>query len=214
MFSKVDLHIHSTYSDGCFSPEKIVSIATLRRVRCISITDHDNIYGIKIAAKFGKRVGLEVIPGIELSVLKDERDLHILGYYFDIHHPQIVSYISFFRDERLKRAQKAEFLPWKSISERITQHQKVHFILAEICHNHFFEAIAKSMLKLTREIVEAVKPDHKALHTSGEHEEIIEAVVQGDSEAAATAMNKHLDKFCSSLVKMEEAYRQRVSHEQ
>ena len=106
MFSKVDLHIHSNHSDGRFSPEKIVSIAAVRRLRTISITDHDNVFGASAALKIGKKIGIEVIPGIELSVKKDDRDLHLLGYYIDIDYPQILSYIEFFREERLKRAQK------------------------------------------------------------------------------------------------------------
>ncbi len=115
--------------------------------------------------------------------------------------------------ERLKTAHKGEFQPWNNLSERITIHQKVHVILAEICGNHFLEAIAKSMLKLTREIVQAVEPDHEALHLSGEHRPIVEAVVNGKALDATSAMNEHLEKFRDRLVKMEKAYRQKSASE-
>ena len=109
--------------------------------------------------------------------------------------------------KRLLEAQETEFVAPRSYSERVDQHQKVHLILAELCGNHFFEAIAKSMMSLTAKIVQAVEPDHDALHLPGEHVAIIDAVCDGDPDRAAAAMKVHLDKFCRSLVRMEEAYR-------
>jgi len=108
---------------------------------------------------------------------------------------------------RLREAQEAEFETPKDYSDRVLKHQRVHYLLAEMCGNHFFEAISKSMLNVTKEIVDAVEPDHKALHLSGEHAAIIEAVISGDEVLAAEAMRVHLDKFCRSLGKMEEVYR-------
>jgi GntR family transcriptional repressor for pyruvate dehydrogenase complex len=108
---------------------------------------------------------------------------------------------------RLIEAQKLEFIPWNTYMERVNHFQKVHLVLAEICGNHFFEAITKSMLRLTREIVEAVEPDHETLHPPGEHREIIDAVMKGDPDAAKSFMKRHLDQFGLNLVKMEESYR-------
>ena len=112
--------------------------------------------------------------------------------------------------KRLVEAQEAEFIDVSATSDRIDQLQKVHLVIAELCANHFFEAIAKSMLKLTYEIVEAVDPDHRALHMPGEHREIIEAILHGNAEAAKEAMACHLEKFCQSLIKMEKVYRQKA----
>ena len=75
--------------------------------------------------------------------------------------------------KRLLEAQEAEFLAVTTATARINQLQRVHHIIAESCRNHFFEAISKSMMRLTYEIVEAVDPDHQALHMPGEHQEII-----------------------------------------
>ena len=66
------------------------------------------------------------------------------------------------------------------------------------------------MLRLTYEVVEAVDPDHEALHMPGEHKQIIDAVISANAEAARTAMKIHMEKFHKSLLEMETAYRQKV----
>jgi DNA-binding FadR family transcriptional regulator len=111
--------------------------------------------------------------------------------------------------KRLVEAQEAESLPVQETSARITQFQKVHHIIAEACQNHFYEAIAKSMLRLTFQVVEAVDPDHEALHLPGEHHKIVAAVIGADPPAAKEEMQNHLKKFCKSLIAMEAAYRQK-----
>ena len=63
------------------------------------------------------------------------------------------------------------------------------------------------MLRLTFEVVEAVDPDHEALHMPGEHKQFIEAVISANAEAAKAAMTTHLEKFCKNLLEMETAYR-------
>jgi len=113
--------------------------------------------------------------------------------------------------KQLIETHKLEFLPVKNNSERVTVMQKAHLLLAEISGNHFLEAIVKSMLKLSREIVEAVNPDHEALHLPGEHQSIIDAVINGQASVAASLMTEHQRKFSARLVKMEEAYRQTVA---
>ncbi|MBN1348596.1 PHP domain-containing protein [candidate division KSB1 bacterium] len=106
MKNRIDLHIHSDHSDGCFSPEKILATAKSRKLRAISITDHDNITGVRQAIQLAPAYGIEVIAGIELSVMHKGKDLHFLGYFIDTDHPDILSYVSFLREERLKRAKK------------------------------------------------------------------------------------------------------------
>lgn len=79
---KGDLHIHSSISDCNYSIEDIVKKAKENGVTHISITDHDTILGIEEALKHGKKYGVEVIPGVEISAYdyKRERKVHILGY--------------------------------------------------------------------------------------------------------------------------------------
>ena len=101
-----DLHIHTTWSDGVFSPEYMVQRAGEAGLRAIAITDHDAIRGIDEGFETGRKIGLEVIPGIELSTFNGIHDVHILGYFFDAHHPDILQYVHYFQEERIKRARK------------------------------------------------------------------------------------------------------------
>ena len=63
---KVDLHIHTSYSDGAFSPEKIVDTAIDAELGAIAITDHDNVLSYKLAQEYAKDKSLEIFPGVEI----------------------------------------------------------------------------------------------------------------------------------------------------
>ena len=78
----IDLHIHTTQSDGTCSPEEVVRIARDLGLRAIAITDHDTVEGYSAAAAAGRRLGLEVVPGIEISTTY-HGPVHILGYFID-----------------------------------------------------------------------------------------------------------------------------------
>ena len=79
----VDLHIHSTMSDGTMSPTEIVDLAYKKGLSCIALTDHDTVAGNQEAQERGDVVGLEVISGMELSVSFEEFNVHLLGYLID-----------------------------------------------------------------------------------------------------------------------------------
>ena len=80
----VDLHLHSHYSDGLRPPGELVRMAAEKGVRAIALTDHDSVDGIDEALAAGKRLGVEVIPAVELSVaFRGYRDVHLLGYLID-----------------------------------------------------------------------------------------------------------------------------------
>ena len=81
MFTKGDFHIHSTASDGNCTPSQIVSMAKKRNVDILSITDHNTTNGICEAIIEGKRLGVTVIPGIELSTRYENIHVHVLGYF-------------------------------------------------------------------------------------------------------------------------------------
>jgi GntR family transcriptional repressor for pyruvate dehydrogenase complex len=117
--------------------------------------------------------------------------------------------------KQLEDAEAEEFITPRSYAERIVRLTEVHHVLAQICGNHFFEAIVRSMLKLTAEVVLAVadEPDHEALHNPGEHHAIIDAVIKGDGEAASREMKQHLKRFSDSLIAMEKIYREKFSLE-
>lgn len=78
-----DLHIHTTASDGILEPENIVMWANEKNLATIGITDHDTTAGLDTAIAKGKKIGVDIIPGIELGTYVDEHEVHILGYYID-----------------------------------------------------------------------------------------------------------------------------------
>jgi 3',5'-nucleoside bisphosphate phosphatase len=104
--SRADLHLHTTYSDGARSPQEIVQRAHAAGLSVISITDHDNVGAIDEAIEEGKSLNIEVVSGVELSVALNEKDIHLLAYFFDHTNQKLLDYLSFFRYERLKRAER------------------------------------------------------------------------------------------------------------
>ena len=78
-----DLHVHTFYSDSTFSPEEVVACAKDRGLAAIAICDHDSIDGIEPCLKLGEVMDVEIIPGIELTVEKEDAEIHLLGYFVD-----------------------------------------------------------------------------------------------------------------------------------
>ena len=78
-----DLHVHTFYSDSTFSPEEVVACARDKALAAIAICDHDSVDGIDPCIKIGREMGVEIIPGIELTVEEADAELHILGYFMD-----------------------------------------------------------------------------------------------------------------------------------
>lgn len=109
---------------------------------------------------------------------------------------------------RLEKAMADERRPSTDYDERMRRMTQIHFLLAEMCGNYLFEAIVNSLIKLTHQIVDAVKPeDHDTLHGAGEHDKVVKAVLDGDAEAAGKAMTEHLDKFCRELNRVDQIYK-------
>jgi len=109
---KVDLHIHSIFSDGHFTPEKIVDVAVECGLSAISITDHDNIIAYEVANAHieenykGTEKNIELIPGVEVNTLLDGKEVHILGYYFDLKSKSLQDLIKYQQHARVEQAVK------------------------------------------------------------------------------------------------------------
>lgn len=106
MQPKIDLHSHTNYSDGFNSPKELIDKAKKKGIEVLSITDHDNLAAIEEASEYGKKVGVEIIPGVEISSDIMDREIHILGYFVEPGNFEIERYLKFFREERLKRADR------------------------------------------------------------------------------------------------------------
>ena len=98
--SVIDLHIHSTFSDGMLRPAELVDLADSLALAAIAITDHDTAAGTAEATKRGKDKGIEVISGIEISSWHHDTSMHILGYCFNSMDSQFNSRLRLLQDGR------------------------------------------------------------------------------------------------------------------
>jgi len=103
--SRVDLHIHSTVSDGRLSPGEVVRKAAALGLTVIALTDHDTVDGIAPALEAARAFPqLKVIPGVEISTYVTQGEVHVLGYFIDCAHPELQASLSRMRNSRLERA--------------------------------------------------------------------------------------------------------------
>ncbi|MBN2831602.1 MAG: PHP domain-containing protein [Candidatus Omnitrophica bacterium] len=101
-----DLHLHTNYSDGTYTPEDLVKKAVGAGLSCIAITDHDTISGIKEAIEAANPINLEVLPGIEISAEVSGKEVHILGYLIDYNYPYLLKKLDHLRENRILRIHK------------------------------------------------------------------------------------------------------------
>ncbi len=104
MPATIDLHCHSTISDGLFSPEDLVKHAHKQGVKVLALTDHDDFGGLDEARETAKQLGLQFINGVEISVTWKNRTLHIVGLKFDPHYHPLKHALDAVRQGRLDRA--------------------------------------------------------------------------------------------------------------
>ena len=105
----IDLHTHTTASDGTYTPSELVELAKKTDLKAIAITDHDTINGVSEAIEAGKDLGVEVIAGTELSIeypLPENGHMHLLGLFVDIKNPELISGLEYLRKKRDERTPK------------------------------------------------------------------------------------------------------------
>ncbi|MFH1455368.1 MAG: PHP domain-containing protein [archaeon] len=96
---KVDLHLHSTASDGDFTPTELIKKCKVNGLSACAVTDHDTIDGIKEAIETGKEIGIEVIPGVEIACESSE----MLAYFFDLDSPELNEFLVEAKKRRMER---------------------------------------------------------------------------------------------------------------
>ncbi len=99
----IDLHAHTTASDGALSPTALVELARREGIGVLGVTDHDTVAGLDEALAAGTRVGVEVIPGMEISCYYHRQEVHLLGYFVHHHGPALLEQLAAWREERLGR---------------------------------------------------------------------------------------------------------------
>lgn len=109
----VDLHVHSTFSDGECTIREIIDFASQKGLKALSITDHDNLDAYPLAVEIAKEKDLEIIPGTELCCEIQGVDVHILGYFVDYYHTALRS--------KLEEMKRARFIRAKKIVENLNR---------------------------------------------------------------------------------------------
>jgi predicted metal-dependent phosphoesterase TrpH len=104
---QIDLHAHTTASDGTYAPTALVKLAANRGLKVLGVADHDTIDGLSEAMAAGQRLGLEVVPGVEFS-LRHEREkqfvgLHLLGYFVDPQAANLIEIMTKVRQGRIEQ---------------------------------------------------------------------------------------------------------------
>lgn len=104
--SRIDLHLHTTHSDGSYSTREVMTFAKQAGVTALSITDHDIVEGVPEALAIGAELGIEAIPGVEISSRQGDSELHILGYFLNWTDPILAQRLTSLRDSRHTRNPK------------------------------------------------------------------------------------------------------------
>ncbi len=106
MVSTIDLHTHTTCSDGVYSPQQLVGLAVEAGVEVLSITDHDSVAAIREATSLCEDAGIVLVPGTELTAYHDEREVHILGYFVDIEQTWFIELLQLYQAYRISRMER------------------------------------------------------------------------------------------------------------
>jgi predicted metal-dependent phosphoesterase TrpH len=101
-----DLHTHTTHSDGHHSPVGLLQKAKEAGVSILGIADHDTVAALDEAMEAGRTLGIEVVPGMELSATHADGEIHVLGYFMDYRSPALTEALAIFRQKRLDRVER------------------------------------------------------------------------------------------------------------
>lgn len=153
---RVDLHVHTNYSDGIMDPFAVVREALNKNIVAIGITDHDTMDGLSSAEKAGKTYGIEVVPGIEFSADYNGKEIHILGYYCNRESKELKQTLQDLKKSRLERIIKMiQKLNRLNLDVNLADVQKItkgeilgrpHLALA-LCRKGYCKTIAEAFAK-------------------------------------------------------------------
>ena len=102
----IDLHLHTTASDGRLSPPDLVARAAAAGLTILGITDHDTTAGLADASAAANALGLRIVSGIEITAVDGARDIHMLAYFFDPAHPELSRFLAAQRGDRVRRLEE------------------------------------------------------------------------------------------------------------
>mgnify|MGYP000009458698 FL=1 len=174
---KIDLHVHSTYSDGTFSPAELVKEAVKNDISAFALTDHDTTDGIDEAIDAGKKSGIEIIPGIEISTSYKDKEIHIVGLFIDYKNKEFHDAIY----EEIKRRDTRNGLLIQKfndagfpVSLEVLENMFPHSIITRA---HFASYMTKKgYVKDNKEAFSKYLGDGCPLYVSREHKSVYDAV--------------------------------------
>ena len=102
----IDLHVHSVFSDGTFTPRQMVELAVERGLTTVALTDHDSVNGLDDAFSAGDELGVEIVPGIEFSTIYEGNGVHVLCYFMDPENPDLAAELQRLREDRYTRGER------------------------------------------------------------------------------------------------------------
>jgi 3',5'-nucleoside bisphosphate phosphatase len=102
----IDLHLHTTASDGLLVPAALVARAAAAGLTIIAVTDHDTVGGLVEAVDVGRTRGVRVIAGIEMTAVEDDNDIHVLGYFIDPDNDILAGFLREQREGRIRRVRE------------------------------------------------------------------------------------------------------------
>ena len=104
---RIDLHTHTTFSDGTMTPKELIDYAVKKNVQAIAVTDHDNFDGVPEAVLYGEKYNIEVLKGIEMSTDIENKEIHIVGLFIDTENKEFNLQLINLKEKRKKRNELA-----------------------------------------------------------------------------------------------------------
>jgi hypothetical protein len=102
----IDLHLHTTASDGTLAPADLVARAAAAGITTLSVTDHDTVAGHRAAREAAARFGVTFVAGIEITAVENRRDVHVLGYFLDAADARLTAFLTAQREDRVRRVRE------------------------------------------------------------------------------------------------------------
>lgn len=167
----IDLHVHSTCSDGTLSPTELVDYAIQKGLSAFALTDHDCVEGLDMILSYAKSLpnAPEIIPGIELSTDENGQEVHMVGLFIDHHNPEFNQYLQEFIESRTTRNKKMCHLLQEHGMNITYEELEAEFPGAVLTRAHYAKLLLKhGYVKSIKEAFERFLGDHCPCYVSRE----------------------------------------------
>lgn len=167
----IDLHVHSTCSDGTLSPTELVDYAIQKGLSAFALTDHDCVEGLDTILSYAKSLpnAPEIIPGIELSTDENGQEVHMVGLFIDHHNPEFNQYLQEFIESRTTRNKKMCHLLQEHGMNITYEELEAEFPGAVLTRAHYAKLLLKhGYVKSIKEAFERFLGDHCPCYVSRE----------------------------------------------